>query len=140
VARTTPDQVKALLKRDYDTVDLPIVEDHIEIATVLVDDVVTAAAELEITLTAARAELIERNLAAWSYCLTDRGFSSKSEQGASASFHGQTAMGLDANFYGQQAKILDPTGTLLSAGSGGVATATWLGKAEGDRLTYDQRN
>jgi hypothetical protein len=140
MARTTAQKVIALLKRDYDARNRPDIDDHVAMAAELVNDVVQAAADLEITLTAARAELIERNLAAWSYCLTDRGFSSKGEQGASASFHGQTAMGLDANFYGQQAKVLDPTGTLLTAGSGATARADWLGKAEGDRLTYDQRN
>lgn len=118
MARTTTEAVQGLLGSDYDTKRSPDLYPRIETATTLVDDIVAKGAELGITLTDDRLEVIERWLAAHLYCVTDRPYRSRSAGGASGSFDGNTDRDLDATLYGQTAKVLDKTGLLASLGKG----------------------
>jgi hypothetical protein len=141
MARTGAAAVKLVLLRDYDTVDNPALDTAIETASATVDDIVTKATARGITVpNAARLELIERWLAAHDYTRADPPWASESTAGASGSKQGQTGMGLEASFYGQTAMRLDTTGVLRGLDKGTRAVLGWMGKAEPDQATYDERN
>lgn len=115
--RTTPQAVKELMAPggDYDLRRAPSLVPAITTASVIIDDLYDAAIADGWTaaeLPAARMELVERWLAAHCYQQSDKGYTSRSTQGASGSFQGQTTMGLDSTLYGQTAKAVDPTGLL----------------------------
>ena len=86
-------------------------------------------------------ELVERYLAAGYYQKMDKGFASRSTEGASGSFEGQTRMYLEANFYLQTAVELDDSGYLamIAKGQKPKAAALWLGTPAGSQADYEDR-
>ncbi len=145
MARTTETAVKGVLRLgseggDYDDANNPSLTPYIESASLIVTRLATRAADKGVTLSTTEKEMIERWLAAHSYCMSDQTYASRSTSKASASFHGQTGMGLDATKYGQHAKMLDPSGCLTALASGKRAGGFWLGKTDSEKLDYEQRN
>jgi hypothetical protein len=143
MARTTSAAVQGVLMDDYGKKadgSFPSLDPFISSANVVVTRVATCAVAKSKTLTAAELELIERWLAAHFYAVSDKPYTSKSTQGASASFNGQTAMALDATLYGQQAKVIDYSGCLESISKRQMAALTWLGKAPSDQVDYADRD
>lgn len=119
--RTTPDYVKGVLFRDYDRKAKPDMTPYITTASVLVDRCQDFAYRKGLTVTPADLELVERWLAAHFYCVSDRTYKSRGQQGASGSFDGNTGMDLDATLYGQSARMIDPSGYLGVIGEEGGA-------------------
>lgn len=109
-ARTTPDAVKEILLRHYDTVNTPSLQAFIDSMASLVDYVVTQ--DTAGILSVDTQELIERWLSAHAYAHGDQLFSQKQSSRASATFQGKTGMHLQSTQYGQMAMMLDVTGTL----------------------------
>jgi hypothetical protein len=145
MARTTSAAVILVLSGgdDYGPKEdgtLPDLTPYIETAAVVVDDVIECATRKGKTVSAAKAEIIERWLAAHFYGVSDKPLSSESEGGASGSYHGQTGMYLDATLYGQTAKLLDTTGCLLNQEKRQVAVGFWLGKPKSSQVPYEQRD
>ena len=125
--RTTVDKVQALLGKDYDATFAADLGVHVGTASTMVDDLVTYATTRGVTLSAAKLELIERWLAAYSYTKTDRIFKSRSQGGSgggSASFAGAEKP------YWDQAVQLDTTGFLLQQEKRKVVSMTWLGSSD----------
>lgn len=136
--RTTTSAVQAILGGNWDgETDL---SPFVEAASSLVDDVVTCAAEDDVTLSAAKLELIERWLSAHFYAALDPTVKSEATDGASASYEGKEESGLGETRYGRRALSLDTSGCLVTLSSGIRASVTWLGKTEPDQLNYEQRN
>lgn len=127
---------------DYDAVENPSLAPFIDTASAVVDDVAKCATDKDETLTSVRLELIERWLAAHFYVCSDQTYSSKSTDGASASFHGQTGMYFESSRYGQTAMRLDPSGCLNALGSSErkVASGFWLGKRRSEEIEYRDRD
>lgn len=140
MARTTSSAVQAVLIGQYDSVENYDLTPFIEVASAVVDDVYECAFDKGVTLSATRLELIERWLAAHFYKLSDKGFASSSQQGASASYDGQTGMGFDATLYGQTASRLDSSGCLENLDKTQEASLDWLGKPPSTQIPYDQRD
>jgi hypothetical protein len=130
MSRTTTTAVQALLRSGvpdggYDGVtDL---QQFIDTAGVTVDRCVTMASAKGITMLATELELMERWLAAHSYCQSDKQYASKSTAGASASFQGQTGQGFETTYFGQQALRIDYSGCLRNLDKQQRAQAVWLG-------------
>lgn len=142
MARTDSDSVIGVLGDDYGPkVDgtLPSMTPFIASATVIVDRVVTCAARKGITLTDAELELIERWLAAHFYSCSDKNITSKSTEGASASYAGQTEKGFDSTLYGQTAMRIDPSNCLFTVDKTWMAGAIWLGKRPSSQTDYVDR-
>ena len=138
--RTNSTAVKELLLSDYDTDTNPSLDVFISTANVITTRVNTCATARSITLSSDELELIERWLAAHFYVMNDQTFSSKSTQGASASFHGQTGMNLDASKYGQSAKIVDYSGCLTAIAERRTARAFWMGRPPSEQTAYTDRD
>jgi hypothetical protein len=138
--RTSVIAVKGVLLRGYNTRDNPPLLPFIEMASVVVDTLRTRAAAAGLGITRANLELIERNLAAHFYAMSDPGYRSRSTEGASASFDGQTGKMLDYTPHGQRAMMLDPSGLLRGIVSGRMASMGWLGKTVPEQLSYEDRN
>ena len=150
MARTTSTLVIGILGRDYDSQPEvgapPSLTPYIDTASALVDDIVANAVALGLpALSAGRLELIERWLSAHYYQQSDQGFTSKSTDGASASFKGQTGKGLNGTQYGQSAITLDTTKYLqkiaaeVDGNQAKTATLLWLGKNPTDQIDYETR-
>jgi len=142
--RTNANAVKALLLpgRDYDSEQAPSLNPFIETASAMVDDVVSCmAAKGATAYPAKRLELIERWLAAHYFKVSDKGYSSRSTEGASGNFDGQTAMYLESSLYGQTALRLDPSGCLDAAGGKElkIAGGGWLGRSPSEQMPYEDR-
>lgn len=131
MSRTTAVDVQAILGGNWDgKTDLT---PYIDTASAVVDDVVECATARSVTVTATRAELIERWLAAHYYTQMDPLYTSKSTQSASGSFkdHG----------YDKTAIGLDPSGCLSGVLNGRkVARTFWLGQREYEETDYAERN
>lgn len=145
MARTTVSAVQATLQGGGDYDGFTPLQVYVETASALVDDVVECAAAQGKTLSAGRLELIERWLAAYAYKVSDKPYSSKSTDRASANFDGKTGMYLEANHYGQMAVLLDTSGCLdeLTTGESAgplVAGLTWLGKPPSSQTDYVDRD
>lgn len=118
MARTTEAAVKAILLRDYDSVNEPSLEPFIEIASAHVDNLADTP----------QAELIERWLSAHFYVMADPVYISKSTDGVSGSFAGFTFnrytgySPLMESRYGRMALAIDGSGALKS-GSGGTSVS-----------------
>ncbi len=145
MARTNSNSVIAILRPgsqggDYDDKNSPSLEPFIDTASVVVDDLVTYAAENNKTLIPSKLELIERWLAAHFYCQSDKTYMSKVTAQASAIFAGKTGMHLESTLYGQTAQMLDNTGLLTALSKQSRAIAGWMGKTLPEQLTYDERN
>jgi hypothetical protein len=144
LARTTVDLVELVLDRNYDgQMDL---QQFIDTANLLVNRVATCASDRGEPLSAEELELIERWLAAHYYAQVDPTYTSKSTDGASASFMGASGKYLEGSRFGQVAITLDPSGCLesiVASGDGGgrkVARAFWLGKAPSEQTDYRDRD
>lgn len=95
---------------DYDgTTDLT---PFIATASATVDRVANCAIRKRQALSAVELELVERWLAAALYQCADRGYQSRSNQGASGQFTGETGQGYEATQYGQEAMRIDWSGCL----------------------------
>lgn len=138
--RTTPQAVKGVLQRDYDTINNPSLTPYIDTAAVIVSRVATCATTKGVTLSSAELELIERWLAAHFYAVSDKPYTNNTTADASAAYNGQTAMGLDATLYGQQAKAIDYSGCLAAITSRVRASAAWLGKPPSSQIDYIDRD
>lgn len=109
--RTTPAAVKAILLREYDTVDMPSLQSFIDAASVTVDQV--AANDDKQVMTPASLEVVERWLSAHLYQDGDPGYKSRNTAGASGQFQGPTGSGpFETTRFGQSAMMLDSTGWL----------------------------
>lgn len=134
MARTTAKAVKDVLLagRDYDTERNPTLLPYIDAASSIMDDVAACYVRKGLTLSDAKAEIVERWLSAHCYQASDQGYTSRSTEGASGNFMGQTAMYLEGTKYGQMALSLETQGCLAAVASGkqnARARAYWLGKA-----------
>ena len=90
----------------------------------IVDDIVTAASDLGITITAGRLKLIETYLAAHFYALVDLQPVEEQTGRGRIVYEGKTGMYFELTRHGQMALALDPTDTLRSGPHVGV---TWAG-------------
>ncbi len=141
--RTTSIKVKGILGGDYDCSNNPSLIPFIESASVITDRVVTCAADKGHSLTTVEAELIERWLAAHAYAMSDQVYKELRTGNSRAVYSGMTKMYLEATKYGQMASSIDTSGCLTAIAQGGgrkVASLTWLGKAQRDKITYEDRN
>jgi len=143
--RTTAVAVKAILGDNYGKSRQlganPDLSPFIEAAGSFVDDVIVAgAADGRAAITAAKAELLERWIAAHCYLLMDQAYQQKGTEAASATFQGQTGMYLEGTKYGQFALRLDTTGVVEALDKRKVAGSVWLGKPPSQQIPYDQRN
>lgn len=141
--RTTAAAVKLVLRpgKDYGTEEDPDTGDDLtpfmETAAALVDDLVAYGAEDEISVPAARAELVERWLSAHFYVMSRQVEASKSLDGTSSTFQGQTGKNLEASKYGQTAIDLDPTGFLSDGTS---FSLDWGGKPTSEQIPIEDRD
>ena len=110
--RTSIAVVKELLDRNYHWKTQPNLQPHIDTATLLVDRMISCATEKGFTHTAAELEMIERWLAAYSYCKMDPLFASKSTQGASGSHVSSQSLQAEQERYKRGAIELDDSGCL----------------------------
>lgn len=147
MARTSAAAVKAVMLpgKDYDTVNAPDLTPFIDSASNTVDDIVTRAAEIDVTMSATKLELIERWLAAHYYQCSDQGYAFKGSEGSQATFHGKTDLGFDGTKYGQTAKRLDTSGTLAAMDKTGSLAGQrvqciWLGKPPSQQTDYTDRD
>lgn len=139
MARTTSDLVKGILLQDYDAKKAPSLTPFIDTASIVVDEVVRLAAGAGYPLAANVQEMVERWLSAHMYQQSDKGYQSKGQGGASASFAGQTTMGFESTLYGQTAMRLDFSGYLTAINKRQVAGCQWLGKTQSEQIPYDDR-
>jgi hypothetical protein len=140
MARTNAGAVQKILMKDYDFVEIPTLQPFIESASAVVDRVVTCAINKGLPLTGTETELIERWLAAHFYAVSDKPYSSRSTDKASANFAGQTGMYLEFTQYGQQAVTLDWSGCLAALTKRNRASMDWLGKAPSAQIDYTDRD
>lgn len=110
--RTTPTDVATIFDTDLDTSSGGALDQWVEIANTVVDDI---AAE-DGTISATRLTQIEKLLAAHYASAQDQRISNTSRETASVDYQGDTGMNLRGTKYGQQAIQLDPTGTLSTLG------------------------
>lgn len=135
--RTTPERVKKVLQANYATRAAPSLDIYIQSANVLTNRLVREAAVEGISIDGETAGLIETWLAGYYYTKMDPLYLSKSTDGSGGSFQRNPVR----NDYLQSAVELDPSGLLLSlVDPSQTAGAGWLGKADRDRIPYDQRN
>ena len=120
MARTNEDAVRGIIDNDP---GLPI-QNHIDNANVIVDDIVTAASDQGITITAARLVLIETYLAAHFYALVDLQPMEEQAGRGRIVYEGKTGKYFELTRHGQMAMAIDPTDTLRSGPHVGV---TWAG-------------
>lgn len=141
MTRTTEEAVKSIMLREYDSVRSPCLLPFIEVASVMVDNVISCATSNGATVSDKQAELLERYLAAHAYQLADPGYQSRRTGDASGTFNGKTGVGLESSRFGMMAKTLDTTGCLASMDAGNItASISWGGFSENEQTDYDQRN
>lgn len=140
--RTNQEAVQKILGNHFETgKDL---SPFIEMAAVLVDWLETNDTESDLSTNAL--EIIERNLSAHFYEMSDPIAASKSTDGAGGSFQGQTAMVLSGTKYGQTAMLLDLTGQLskrskeAETGVKKVASLDWVGLRTHQQIPYRDKN
>jgi hypothetical protein len=110
VARTTSDEVKAVLGGQWD--GKTVLDPFIATASALVDWAVTAKPNQDTMLGDTLAAQVECYLAAHFYQHADQALKSKSTGGASGTFQGRDGMVLTGTDYGRTACALDVTGQL----------------------------
>lgn len=141
MSRTTSTEVKAFLAGNYNSQSNPTVDPFIEMAGVMVDNLVTCATSKGVTLSDDTLKQIEKLLACHLYGFQDQFYKRKRTGQASGEFQGDTGMGLKSSFYGQTALSLDSSGCLSQADMPVIdLTMDWLGTPLRDQQTYDQRN
>lgn len=113
----------------------------IEVASALVDNVVSCASGNSITFGTNEVELMERMLAAHFYKSTMPTYREKKTGDAMGKFWGADDLeGLRGTRHGQNAIAFDKSGCLRSYASGIVIDLQWLGKSYPDALSYEDRN
>jgi len=128
MARTNETDVKALLLRNYDSLNNPSLTMFITSANLLVTRVAACAAAKGLTLSSEELQMLEALIAAHNYMSgPDQGSTSKSTQSASGSFQGRSDMKLESTYYGQQALVLDTSGCLNALTKGNRVSGFWLG-------------
>lgn len=137
MARTSSALVKGLLLRDYDSRNNPSLTPFIETASLIVDQVSACAARKGLTVSDAFLEMMERWLAAHYYTKNNPTYSSKSNDGRSASFIRDPKV---PEPYKAGAMEMDYTGCLTAVLNGGQkASMTWLGKRPTEAVPFDER-
>lgn len=136
MARTDATAVQTLLGRNYDSRNSPDLTPYVDMATAFVDRVITCATAKGVTLSTAEAELIERNMAAHFYTRTDPLYQSKSTLSASGSY----ARGKEVESYKANATEMDPSGCVNALLNRQRASMSWLGKADSEKLDWDEWN
>lgn len=141
MSRTTASAVESVLAAggDYDEERRPSLMPFIDTAAAITSRVQQCAARKGKALTLEELELVERWLAAHAYAQSDKPYTSKSTEGASASFSGQTGMGLDSTLYGQMALRVDPSGCLAAIDKRQQAGGFWLGRQARDQRAHWER-
>lgn len=87
-----------------------------------------AAGDLDVALSNAELELMERWLAAHCYALMDQTYEGKATDGASGKFRGKTDTYLEATLYGQMAVALDRSECMMGIqGKTGAAVKATVG-------------
>lgn len=119
---------------------LPSLAVFIATANLLVNRLVTKAAEQSVTLDDDLLAQIECWAAAHCYAMSDQPYAERKTGNSSAVFQGRTGMYWEATKYGQMAVTLDYTGLLKSMGSIKVASATWLGTPLSEQVPYVDRD
>jgi hypothetical protein len=140
--RTNGTLVKAILApgKDYDERRNPSLDPFIEVASGMIDDLVTLCQNSGILPPPdARLKTLEGWVAAWAYKNSDQQMASSTAR-SSASFKGQTGMMLQSNHYGQTAITLDPTGILGSQNAKATVGGQWSGRPPSAQTPYRQRN
>ena len=131
MTRTNPTDVQSILGDNYDC-SSPL-DPYIELATALVDRVVTCASAKSVTVTSAEAELMERWMAAHYYTTMDPLYTSKSTGRASGSFQRDPYM--------NAALAVDPSGCLSGILTRGKSAGlSWLGKPRSAQIDQADRN
>lgn len=139
MARTNETLVKAVLLRDYDLRRKPSLNPFITSASMIVDRLVTCAADKDVTFTDAELQTIESWVAAYRYTHNNPVYQSKSTDGRSASFVRQG----NNNPYRQGATELDPTGcleALLKSEGKRRVGFSWLGVTPSEARNFDDRS
>ena len=123
--------------QDYNgTTDL---EAFINIATLIVDRVVTCASNKGKALTTAEARELETLLSAHSYVSSDPTYLQKWTEKSGGVFTGKFGLKLEATRYGQLALILDPSGCLAALQNRASAGLFWGGKNANAQTDYENR-
>lgn len=139
MARTTPDLVKGILLKDYNTRTNPDLTPFIDTAHAITNRLAFATTDKGLILTTTELELIERWISAHCYCLSDKPYESNKTLDAEAKYQGKTKTGLDATLYGQMALDLDWTNSLANLSQRKRVRAFWLGKQPIDQVDYYDR-
>lgn len=131
MTRTNTAAVQVILGDNYDGTS-PL-DAYVEMATAIVDRVLTCAASNSVTVTDAEAELMERWMAAHYYTTMDPLYISKSTGRASGSF--------GARSYMDAALAVDPSGCLSGILTRGKSAGlSWLGKPKSAQINHADRN
>ena len=138
MARTTDDQVEAIIEIDSGISLTPF----IEVANALVTEVCSLAVDSAGVLVygATRLELIERWLSAHFYHIRDPKASREEVDDVASTFRSIVEIGLNNTHYGQMAMIIDTNGGLArlnKSTEGGKSTTvslSWLGKTKTEIL------
>jgi hypothetical protein len=142
MARTTADQVKAVLMSDYGPKrdgELPDLAPFVRAAGVMIDRVETCAQAKAVPLSAEELAVLETWLSAHYYSVSDRPYQSTMTDRAQATYQGKTGMGLESSYYGQTALGLDASGCLSAISKRRVASVTYVGKRPDDATAYEDR-
>jgi hypothetical protein len=132
MARTTPEAVEILLGFNYATMSQPSLTPYIDTASNIVDRLIGEAALIDVSIGGVTAELIERWLSCYFYCIMDPLYTSKSTDKASG--------GWEARSYKEAAIALDPSGLLAALLDPKLqASGSWLGKTDAELRDYDER-
>lgn len=112
MARTTPSEVATIFDTDLDTSSGGALDQWIDIANTVVDDI----ADKDSNISSTRLTQIEKLLAAHYASAQDPRIENTSRETASVTYKSETGMNLRETSYGQQAIQLDPTDTLSTLG------------------------
>lgn len=135
--RTDTERVQKLLETGRDYKPGASLVGFVQKANLITTRVAACAIARGTPLTADELEMVERWVAAYSYTLSDRLYSSNSTGRSSASYV------LDRetpNPYLKGALESDPSGCLKAILSQKRASGAWVGKTASEELTYDERN
>jgi hypothetical protein len=139
MARTTADEVKAVLLGDYDTGNSPDLTPYIDAANLIVGRVITCAGLKGVTYSTAQLTTLETWLAAWAYCQSDKTYLEKKTADAGAKYQATVGKGFESNNYGQTALMLDYSGCLAAMSNKARASVTWMGKTPLEKIPFYDR-
>lgn len=113
----------------------------IRAANVLVNNVVTCAAENDTTLTDETLQEMETFLAAHIYAFRDPQYVQKQTEKSSATFQVRVGLRLDSTQWGQMALALDTSGCLSKFNTGSKTVGGfWAGKPVSEQIEYELRD